>query len=144
MKHLTLVLIVLLPLFGLNQTSPNKNPKITSLHSSNNSLGGDLSSELGQVSCSIDQVYFSSPYGKNTYVTVRVQPPLVLLVKTIDKANQKFKVVINLEVHGTTLPVTGASVVVHNGKSGGSEFIGNKETNPGGLIRNTSNHTFHV
>lgn len=52
--------------------------------------------------------------------------------------------VINLEVHGTTLTVNGASGVVINGKSGGFTSIGNDEVYTGGIIRKTNNNSYII
>lgn len=66
MKHLPLVLIVLLPLLDFKPNVSKQNLKNTSLYSSINASGRDLSSEHGKVSYSIDQVYFSSPNEKKS------------------------------------------------------------------------------
>ncbi len=52
--------------------------------------------------------------------------------------------VINVEVHGTTFTVKGASGVVINGSSGGSTSIGNSKVYTGGLIRKTGNNSYIV
>jgi hypothetical protein len=52
--------------------------------------------------------------------------------------------VINIEVHGTTLTVNGASGVVINGKSGGFTSIGNDEIYTGGIIRKTGNNSYII
>jgi hypothetical protein len=52
--------------------------------------------------------------------------------------------VINIEVHGTTLTVNGASGVVINGKSGGFTSIGNDENYTGGIIRKTGNNSYII
>jgi len=51
---------------------------------------------------------------------------------------------INVEVHGTTLTVNGASGVIINGKSGGNSSIGNNEIYTGGIIRKTGNNSYIV
>ncbi|TVZ27533.1 hypothetical protein JM83_2581 [Gillisia sp. Hel_I_86] len=52
--------------------------------------------------------------------------------------------VINLEVHGTTFTVKGASGVLINGKSGGNTSIGNNEFYTGGILRKTGNNSYIV
>jgi hypothetical protein len=52
--------------------------------------------------------------------------------------------IINMEVHGTTLTIKGASGVVINGKSGGSTSIGNDAVYTGGLIRKTNTNSYII
>ncbi|UJH91735.1 hypothetical protein LZ575_03365 [Antarcticibacterium sp. 1MA-6-2] len=52
--------------------------------------------------------------------------------------------IINLEVHGTTLTVTGGTGVVINGTSGGNKSIGNNEIYTYGLIRKIANNSYIV
>ena len=52
--------------------------------------------------------------------------------------------VINLEVHGTTLTVKGASGVTINGRSGGNTVIGNGEAYTGGLVRKIGNNSYII
>ncbi|MCM4156132.1 hypothetical protein DHD80_08955 [Gramella sp. AN32] len=52
--------------------------------------------------------------------------------------------VINIEVHGTTFTVKGASGVVINGNSGGNTSIGNNDAYTGGIIRKTGNNSYIV
>jgi len=52
--------------------------------------------------------------------------------------------IINMEVHGTTLTIKGASGVVINGKSGGSTRIGNDAVYTGGLIRKTNTNSYII
>ena len=52
--------------------------------------------------------------------------------------------IINLEVHGTTLTVNGATGVIINGNSGGIISIGNNSAYTGGLIRKLANNSYIV
>ncbi|MDT7828071.1 hypothetical protein RQM65_05260 [Pricia sp. S334] len=52
--------------------------------------------------------------------------------------------IINLEVHGTTLTVNGATGVIINGNSGGIISIGNNSAYTGGLIRKLDNNSYIV
>lgn len=52
--------------------------------------------------------------------------------------------VINLEAHGTTLTVKGASGVIINGKYAGNAIIGNDKVYTGGIIRKISKNSYII
>ncbi|MDT0646276.1 hypothetical protein RM545_06205 [Zunongwangia sp. F260] len=51
---------------------------------------------------------------------------------------------INLEIHGTTLTISGNSGVTLNGNPGGSKSLGNSEAYTGGILRKTGTNTYVV
>ena len=93
MKFISLVLLVLLPLFCISQTTSNKIPENKTLHSSINATGGDTSSEEGSISYSIGQVFYSTLNEEKNYVIEGVQQPLIIYIRPIDKKEEvSFKV----------------------------------------------------
>lgn len=86
MKHISLVLLVLIPLIGGSQTITSKNFYTT------NATGGDFSAKGGIISYSIGQVFFSSNHTSENEVLEGVQQPLVVYISPEEEVKKKFRV----------------------------------------------------
>ena len=90
---MNLVLFVLIPFAVKSQDFQKKKSNEDAIHSTINATGGDISSEEGNVSYSLGQVFYSSYESSEYSITEGVQQPLVIRIEPLGKKDKKLKLV---------------------------------------------------